>query len=163
MSAKYGVQWLGRYEGFLAALCNGVRDDDDESCSMMARFFDIMLPEKAVVIPMPSHDGRARQMLKVSRYLKKRRRDIKVADILTCDPHESSRDAKKRGCMPPPMTMRAEPSSEKERGGLFDGRKIFILDNCVVTGATATAALEAIPGAIVLALARDMPHSHNRR
>ena len=57
--------WFGRYEGWLRMLAHGVKDYDDNCIGKAAKLFDLMLPDGCVVVPMPSHDGMPRQMVRV--------------------------------------------------------------------------------------------------
>ena len=140
------VVWLGRYEGYLRTIARGVRDNNPRCIECAAKLFDLMLPEGARVIPMPSHRGSACQMLSVVRKLVERRGDITAYDILKCDPHEANYSQKKY-TTPAPIKMRLSTAIN------FDGAGVFVLDNVVCTGVTASAALEVLPDATVVALA----------
>ena len=151
MSEKYNILWLGRYEGFLRALCQGIKDHDLDSCRMAAKFYDEMIPFNSVVVPMPSHSGKAEQMLSVCVYLQMRRPDIEVVDMLCCKPHTSSREEKINGFMPQPITMMMNDKRPKHNVNSH----IFIIDNVVASGVTANAALKAMPEATVITLCYD--------
>ena len=84
------ITWFGRYEGYLRTIARGVRDNNPRCIECAAKLFDLMLPEGAIVVPMPSHYGTAIQMMSVARQLKKRRNDIRVWDCLECEPHEAN-------------------------------------------------------------------------
>ena len=140
------ITWLGRYEGYLRTIARGVRDNNPKCIECAAKLFDLMLPEGARVIPMPGHHGSACQMLSVVRKLVERRGDITVYDILKCDPHEANYSQKKY-TTPKPIKMRLSTAIN------FDGVGVFVLDNVICTGVTASAALEVLPDATVVALA----------
>lgn len=95
---------------------------------------------------MPGHHGSACQMLSVVRKLVERRGDITVYDILKCDPHEANY-SQKEYTTPKPIKMRLSTAIN------FDGAGVFVLDNVICTGVTASAALEVLPDATVVALA----------
>lgn len=143
------IVWFGRYEGWLRYLAHGVKDGDEECILKAARLFDLMLPERCVIVPMPSHEGKATTMLRVARAARLGRA---VCDILKCAPHESSYAQKKAGMLPSQFKMsrkgpiRATP--EQMRGG------VWIIDNVVCTGVTAGEALRAMSRGIANANVR---------
>ena len=145
------IIWFGRYEGYLRMIARGVRDNNPKCIECAAKLFDLMLPEGAVVIPMPGHNGSACQMLSVVREIVKRRGDITAYDILKCEPHEANY-SQKEYTTPAPIHMHISSKMVKCDGYDF-GQGIFILDNVVCTGVTASAALEVLPNATVVALA----------
>lgn len=140
------ITWFGRYEGYLRTIARGVRDNNPNCVECAAKLFDLMLPEGVTVIPMPGHHGSACQMLSVVRRLVERRGDITAYDILKCDPHEANYSQKKY-TTPKPIKMRLSTEIN------FDGVGVFVLDNVICTGVTASAALEVLPDATVVALA----------
>ena len=140
------ITWFGRYEGYLRTIARGVRDNNPKCIECAAKLFDLMLPKGARVIPMPGHRGSACQMLSVVRKLVERRSDITAYDILTCNPHEANYSQKKY-TTPVPINMRLSNAIN------FNGVELFILDNVICTGVTASAALEVLPDATVVALA----------
>lgn len=140
------ITWFGRYEGYLRTIARGVRDNNPRCIECAAKLFDLMLPEGARVIPMPGHHGGACQMLSVVRKLVERRGDITAYDILKCEPHEANYNQKKY-TTPAPIKMRLSTAIN------FDGVGVFVLDNVVCTGVTASAALDVLPDATVVALA----------
>ena len=140
------ITWFGRYEGYLRTIARGVRDNNPKCIECAAKLFDLMLPEGAIVVPMPSHYGTAIQMMSVARQLKKRRKDIRVWDCLECEPHEANY-SQKEYATPAPIKMRLSTAIN------FDGAGVFVLDNVICTGVTASAALEVLPDATVVALA----------
>lgn len=140
------ITWFGRYEGYLRMIARGVRDNNPRCIECAAKLFDLMLPEGARVIPMPGHHGSARQMLSVVRKLVERRGDITAYDILKCAPHEANY-SQKEYTTPNPIKMHLSIPIN------FDGVGVFVLDNVICTGVTASAALEVLPDATVVALA----------
>ena len=142
------ITWFGRYEGYLRMIARGVRDNNPSCIECAAKLFDLMLPKNAVVAPMPSHIGCAAQMLSVANELYRRRPDVVVCDLIRCDPHPGSYAQKKDRITPGPIRMFITPEFHE-----YSGFRMFILDNVICTGATASAALEVLPNATVLALA----------
>ena len=134
--------WFGRYEGWLRLLAHGVKDGDADCIRKAARLFDLMLPDVCVVIPMPSHNGRAEKMMDVAKAIPGRGR-FRVAALFS-EPHERSYDVKKDGLVPAPFKTWCDPAllraapEDAVRGGLF------VIDNVLCTGATAGSALAAM-------------------
>lgn len=132
---KQSMIWFGRYEGWLRMLANGVKDYDEECIKKAARLFDLMLPDGCVVVPMPSHEGVPMQMLAVAVRMPGNRR---VVDMLRCDLHESSYTQKKDGFTPAPFGMWCKSRMLPE--GSAD---VYVIDNVICTGTTASAAIRA--------------------
>lgn len=141
--------WFGRYEGWLRWLCKGIQAGDTECIKKSAKLFDLMLPNECVVIPMPGHAGFSLQIADVCHELRKLNRRRKLFDCLCCNPHIPSYVQKKNG-IHDPIIMGVRACYEDIEG---DGYK-FILDNVIASGVTASAALEAIPEAMVCAIAK---------
>ena len=142
------ITWFGRYEGYLRTIARGVRDNNPKCIECASKLFDLMLPEGSAVVPMPSHIGCAAQMLSVASELHRRRPDIVVCDLLRCDPHPGSYAQKKHRITPCHIRMFITPEFRE-----YSGLRMFILDNVICTGATASAALEVLPNSTVVALA----------
>lgn len=148
------IIWFGRYEGWLRWLCHGVKDGDIECMDKAARMFDIMLPKGSVIVPMPSHNGKADRMLSIARTLHDLEVSRPVCDILTCRPHVSNYTQKRNGIFPHPIKMifRVRNALSMLR---TTGKPVFIIDNCIGSGVTAASALAAIPFARVCVLAKS--------
>lgn len=149
---KNKLWWFGRYEGWLRWLCKGVQKGDSECIKKSAKLFDIMLPDECVVILMPGHLGYATRMNDVCHEMYKA--DLLKSrlwiDCLYSDAHESNYLQKKNGCTPQPISMVMRTYYNDIGGGWHK----FIIDNVIGSGVTASAALEAIPEAIVCAIAK---------
>lgn len=144
--------WFGRYEGWLRWLCKGVQAGDSECINKAAKLFDLMLPDECVVIPMPSHSGYATRMFDVCHEMW-RLKSLKyrlVVDCLYSNPHEPNYLQKKNGT-PDLISMGVRASYDDIEGD----RQKFIIDNVIASGVTASAALEAIPEAMVCAIAKS--------
>lgn len=148
------IIWFGRYEGWLRWLCHGVKDGDIECMDKAARIFDIMLPKGSVIVPMPSHDGKADRTLSVARTLHDLDSSRSVCDVLTCRPHVSNYNQKKNGMFPQPIKMMLRVRSAVSMLRTTE-RPVFIIDNCIGSGVTAASALAAIPFARVCVLAKS--------
>lgn len=147
---KDKLWWFGRYEGWLRWLCKGVQMGDRECIIKSAKLFDLMLPSECVIIPMPSHLGYAIHMADVCRELLKLNHNREWVDCLHSNVHESNYLQKKNGGTPQPISMGVRMCYEDIEGD----RDKFILDNVIASGVTASAALEAIPEAMVCAIAK---------
>ena len=134
--------WFGRYEGWLRYLAKGVRAGDKDCIVRAAKLFDLMLPDHCVVVPMPSHTGLATRMLDVANALPEGKRF--VMDSLESEPHESSCSQKEDGFTPAPFSMKFDPTALEKcpRDDFIGG--IYVIDNVLCTGTTATAAIKAI-------------------
>ena len=152
--------WFGRYEGWLRMVARGVRDGDMECIRKAAQLFDIMLPDKCIVIPMPSHTGRADRMHDVMTEFVVSGRGRIGLDVLKCNPHESNYSQKKDGVVPSPIMMCTNQRGYESYTALTmmdEDIPVFIIDNVICSGVTASAALYALknvaPNAIVCTLA----------
>ena len=152
--------WFGRYEGWLRMVARGVRDGDRECIRKAAQLFDVMLPDKCIVIPIPSHTGRADRMLDVASVLSTMSANRKVFDALRCLRHESNYSQKKYGALPSVIQMWVDLRYLKVADSfkaLTSDIPIYILDNVICSGVTASAALHAFkdiaPNAMVCTLA----------
>lgn len=105
------------------------------------------IPTNAVLIPMPSHTGRATYTLELCRMIAKTTA-AEVRDILRGNERETLYTLKKQGrhILPGKLGFyTTEPTPTDKR--------ILIIDNVVATGTTATAAVRALGGGIVFAYA----------
>ena len=143
-----GIEYLGGYDGILKDICKGLKCCLPRCYSMANDLFDLMIPEGSVIIPMPCHLGMPRYMNPVAQLLcENGKREL--FPFLHCVPHESHYEVKKRGEIPEEPSMFIAEGME-----LPKGKDIYIIDNVISSGATARAALKAIPNATVVALAK---------
>lgn len=142
MIDAFRIAYIGRHAGLLREIAHGVKDGDAKYADMAARLFNSALSPDCVIVPMPGHRGRADTMLDVALRVSAMSGRA-VLDALACVPHESSYAQKARGVEPSPIAMRAKFAVHG---------KITIIDNCIASGATASAALYAIPTARVCAI-----------
>ena len=133
---------IGRHAGLLREIAHGAKDGSAKHADMAARLFDAALPSDCVIVPMPGHRGRADAMLDVALRVSAMSGRA-VLDALACVPRESSYAQKARGDKPTPIAMYAKFAVHG---------KIIVIDNCIASGVTASAALDAIPTARVCAI-----------
>ena len=136
------IAYIGRHAGLLREIAHGVKDGSAKHADMAARLFDAALPPDCVIVPMPGHRGCADAMLDVVLRVSAISGRA-VLDALMCAPHESSYAQKARGVEPSPIAMYAKFAVHG---------KIIVIDNCIASGVTASAALAVIPNASVYAL-----------
>lgn len=138
--------WVARHEGVLREISRGVSYGDPECVEQAARILSAFIPSGSTIVPMPSHIGYATTMLTLCRAVKAKCSRVRICDALRCTPHESSHIVKLRHGVAPHTEMRkVKPVAEKP----------IIIDNVIASGATANAALNAIPDATVLAITKD--------
>ena len=105
------------------------------------------IPTNAVLIPMPSHTGRATYTLELCKRIA-RETAAEVRDILRGRERETLYTLKKQGRHFSPAKLgfyATEPAPK--------GKRVIIIDNVVATGTTAAAAVRAIGGGVVFAYA----------
>lgn len=125
------------------AMKNGERWAIWKAATEMAQY----IPKNAVLVPMPSHTGRATYTLDLCRKLAKETA-AEVCDYLKGTPRDTLYNLKKQGRHFLPAKLGfylAQP--------LPAGKRVIIIDNVVATGTTAVAAVRAIGGGIVFAYA----------
>lgn len=148
------VKSLGPYTGSLRHLALRVKDGKRSAIERAADLLARNLPVGALVIPMPSHEGRATTMLEVARAIVRRHEDMIMLDALECVPHDGNYVTKKRGYGLPTISMSCRLCAYGDIVFLQQNiHHAYVIDNCVDTGATFTAASKAIPGLKLLALA----------
>ena len=116
----------------------------DKAAEMMAP----LIPDNAVLVPVPSHEGKATDMLQLANAIASRT-GSEVADILTGTPRKSQYENKKEG-------GKALTSSElgiTKNGNLPEGKIPVVIDNVVDSGNTAEACIKALGTGMVASLA----------
>lgn len=146
---------VGRHEGLLRAMARAVAWGDVTAMKMAGQLLASFLPDECVLVPMPSHIGYATTMLDLARWTRHfigtrsaSKNGCDIVNCLECDPHESSHIVKLERGVPPVVRMYLHKSPPK-----FN-KPVFIIDNTVATGATASAALAVLPNAKVLAITK---------
>lgn len=149
MGAIY-CQAVGEYrEPELEKLARALKTGYSEIICQAASLMVNMVGPNAVLIPIPSHEGRASYTLHLARELS-RLTDATIADILMCKPHESSYELKHQG-----RVLKAEEMGFKLMEPLITDRHVILVDNVIASGNTAKAAINLLPGATMIALAND--------
>ena len=126
-----------------------MKENDPQAITYCARQLVKMLPENAVVVPIPGHHGFALQTLYIARAINEQSGGIiPVANVLKGNSRMSNYQAKKEGSLLP-----AEELGFRQVAPLPKGKVPYLLDNVVDTGTTAKAAINALGGGIVLSYA----------
>ena len=105
------------------------------------------IPKNAVLVPMPSHTGRATYTLELAKSIA-RTTNAQVIDALQCAPRETLYSLKKQGRKPSPEGLHFYQVEQ-----IPDGKRVVFVDNVVATGTTAAAAVRTIGKGVVLAYA----------
>ena len=147
-----GIRFISHghyYDGINNWLCHKLKENDPRAITYCARQLVKMLPENAVVVPIPGHHGFALQTLYIARAINEQSGGIiPVANVLKGNSRMSNYQAKKEGSLLP-----AEELGFRQVAPLPKGKVPYLLDNVVDTGTTAKAAINALGGGIVLSYA----------
>lgn len=147
-----GIRFISHghyYDGINNWLCHKLKENDPQAITYCARQLVKMLPETAVVVPIPGHHGFALQTLYLARAINEQSGGIiPVANVLKGNSRMSNYQAKKEGSLLP-----AEELGFRQVAPLPKGKVPYLLDNVVDTGTTAKAAINALGGGIVLSYA----------
>ena len=137
------------YDGINNWLCHKLKENDPQAIDYCARQLAKMLPENAVIVPIPGHHGYAVQTLYLARAISEQSiGNIPVANVLKGISRVSNYQAKKDG-----QPLSAEELGFHQVRTLPKGKVPYLLDNVVDTGTTAKAAVKALGGGIVLSYA----------
>ena len=147
-----GIRFISHghyYDGINNWLCHKLKENDPQAITYCARQLVKMLPENAVVVPIPGHHGFALQTLYLAKAINEQSGGIiPVANVLKGNSRMSNYQAKKEGSLLP-----AEELGFRQVAPLPKGKVPYLLDNVVDTGTTAKAAINALGGGIVLSYA----------
>lgn len=123
-----------------------------EAAERMAALIDN--EERAVLVPMPSHDGCATYTRKLALLIGSKTGHI-VCDCLAGNERESLYQAKKEGRTLPPEDLALW--LREGYGNMAEERDVWLIDNVIASGATYRAAAKLFKnGANLLAFAEDM-------
>lgn len=130
----------------IRSLAKGVKRRDPAEIKKAARLMAEYIPDNAVLIPVPSHSGKATDMLDLANEIG-RRTNSPVADVLVGVERKSQYQAKKEGSALTPSEIGIEQVSR-----LPDGKIPVFIDNVVNTGNTAKAAVDAVGKGMIVCL-----------
>ena len=133
----------------LRELAKAVKQGDNGAMHKAAQLMAPMVGPDDVLVPIPSHTGKAVQMLSLSRELAQLT-GASLVDVMEGKQRESSYNLKLKG-----VVQQASEMGFRLNGQIPQGKRVWLVDNVVASGNTASAALTLIPQAQVLALAID--------
>lgn len=151
---RFSVSSAGAYGGELRTLAHDIKDGKSEAIERAATLMAPSIPEKAILVPMPSHEGRATTMLTLANAIAAKAQGASVLDALEAEPHESNYEHKKRTGKPTDIKM-----SRIKGVRIPKSRPVILIDNVIATATTYNAALKALPNADIVVLASDARHS----
>lgn len=139
---------LSPYVGYFREVARGVRDGCPDAISQMAWHLTGMIHGKHRIIPMPSHLGYPSTMLNVAQEMEiVSEGRLTPCPVLKCNPHHSHYLMKKWGMTPVDPAMFIDD-------GFIPSVDDIVIDNVTDTGATARAALKALPMANIVCLCK---------
>ena len=139
---------VGRYDraSRIPTLAHKVKSRDPKAIDEVAELIAPIIPKDAVLVPAPSHNGRATDMLDLAKAIAKRT-GSEVADVLTSEPRDSQYETKKRGGL-----IASQDMGITMTGTLPEGKIPVVIDNVVGSGNTAEACVRAIGKGLVVSL-----------
>lgn len=137
------------YTPFLREMAKGIKAGDMTAIRMAAREMASLIPAGAVLVPIPSHTGKAVQTRALAEELAVLT-GTRVVDLLSGRPRQSSYELKYQG-----VVMQAADMGFRLNAAPDAKASYFLVDNVVASGNTAKAGLDLIPRAKILALAID--------
>lgn len=139
----------------LRSLAHKIKEGKEADIDKAAKLMAPLIPENAVLIPAPSHTGKATDMLKLANAIAKET-GSEVADILSSAPRASQYDTKKQGGKP----IKSKDMGITVSGEIPEGKIPVVIDNVVDSGNTAEACIQALGNGIVASLADSTERGH---
>lgn len=138
----------GNYrQGDRCETAHAMKDGANWAIIRAAREMAQYIPSNAVLVPMPSHSGKATYTKDLCRLIA-RETAAEVCDYLRGRERETLYNLKKQGRHILPKKLGFYLTQP-----LPAGKRVLIIDNVVATGTTAVAAVQAIGGGVVFAYA----------
>ena len=135
------------YEGNNRWVAHQLKDGNPKAIEYAAKKMAVIIPEGAVLVPIPGHHGTADLTLKLAKAIAAYT-DVPVVDALRGEKHESQYRAKCRG-----LSVTEEQMGFKQVAPLPKGLIPLLVDNVVDTGVTAKAAFKALGTGVAFAFA----------
>lgn len=146
----------GYYQNIeLNTLAKKIKDGDGIAIRRAAEKMSPLVKKDDILVPVPSHNGRAEYTLTLSRQIAALTGAV-VKDVLAGEKRESSYLLKKKGIMLQVGDLGFRLIGDKPEG------HVLVVDNVIASGNTVKAAVDVISDATVLALAED-PFAVGRR
>lgn len=149
---------VGPYEGAYRDIARGVKVKDEHSLFIGASALRNIIPDDAVLIPVPSHDGKADSNLILCALIA-HGTHIPVCDCIKGTGHkslcelkheETNRNLRKGSLMPKPEQLGFSLTKK-----IPEGKTPVIIDNVVASGTTAIAAASLFSDPLVFCIACD--------
>lgn len=128
----------GNYAKRIRYLCHAIKEGDivaiDEASLIMARY----VPSGSILIPIPSHGGRATYTLKLAQFIAKRSKS-KVMDILSSPSRERIYNLKRRNVDIQNINLNFTSVGDDDgsiASRLSSVRNVILIDNVVSSGIT---------------------------
>lgn len=141
------ITTAGKYAGELRKLAHGMKRGDMKSMLIGADMMSPLIPQNAVIVPMPNHEGKPIRTMLLGYCISGVRDDVDVVPALLANPHEGSYHDKKIHKRPN-VTMHRDESVT-----IPEGRPVVVIDNVIASGATWAAAQKVLPDADLVTLA----------
>ena len=132
----------------LQHIARRIKKGDAAAIDKAAELIAPLIPENAVLIPVPSHEGKATDMLQLARAIAEKT-GSEVADILSSTSRKSQYDTKREGG----KAMTSDELGITVNGDIPEGKIPVVIDNVVDSGNTAEACIKALGTGIVASLA----------
>jgi predicted amidophosphoribosyltransferase len=128
----------GNYAKRIRYLCHAIKNGDiaaiDEASLIMAKY----VPAGSILIPIPSHNGRATYTLKLAQFIAKRSKS-KVMDILSSPSRESMYNLKQKNVNVKNVNLNFTGISDADGSIakiLSSAHNVILIDNVVSSGVT---------------------------
>jgi hypothetical protein len=128
----------GEYKKRIRYLCHLIKEGNleaiDEASLIMAKY----VPPNSILIPIPSHNGKATYTLKLAQFIAKRSKS-KVMDLLSSQPREMLYKLKQNGIDPKNINLDFKTTPDPDgtiAKTLSNTRNVILIDNVVSSGIT---------------------------
>lgn len=135
------------YEGDNKQIAKRMKYGDTIALDTAARSMIRLIPRDAVLVPIPGHEGTAKQTLELCKAISSYT-GLHVADVLKGNERVSNYSAKHEG-----KGLTVKEMGFRQVGVLPNGRTPVYIDNVVDTGTTARAAYQAVGRGVVVSFA----------
>lgn len=141
------IRAVTMYNPATRALAHAVKAGNWAEIIEVAYLMAPMVPKNAVLIPMPSHTGRAEAMLRLANVISWIS-GAEVLDVLEGNCRETVYSQKRRG-----RKVSADDLGYHTTAAIPEGKVAVVVDNVCDTGVNAFAAANAIGGCVLLTYA----------
>ena len=135
------------YDGNNREIAKRMKHGDSSALDIAARSMIRLIPRNAVLVPIPGHEGMAKQTLQLCKAISSYT-GLPVADVLKGKERESNYSAKHEG-----QGLTVKDMGIMQVGKLPFGKIPTYIDNVVDTGTTAKAAYQAVGRGVVISFA----------